>query len=380
MFPPMLSLLLTALQLVAAPAVPSSPLVPYRSGKLWGLSDTKAKPVVPPRYSRVNPLGSRPFFQVAQGELEGVCDAAGREILKPEWKRVMDLEGIGFLLFRDIDSNGFADLKGRIVVPPRYSVLRNRLPDSLELIEPNGDRSVYLLATGRIVARPAEEPEVGMGGVAMGRMAAQDPQPQRILVNFERHLSPRGPVAVRVETRQPRDGDPEDNVVLTDTLGLEAEDIQPVNDSCRRFVFAVRRKGKWGVVDSAGKTLLPPVYDSVLVRPEPNDGFCREYDLQAGLAVRKGKSYGVVDLKGKVLQPFDLDSVTHPGNRGFLVLHRKGLRGVHSRLVRFAPLLGPGENPQVLWPVHGLPLLSIYSPEDEFVGHIGNGGVRYYRD
>lgn len=326
-------------------------------------------------------FGDGTLYQVGRDTLYGLCDPQGREILRPEWTRLVPDRKFGIHLIRSADSCGYADLLGKILVPAQFARLETNAPDSLNLTDTEDNRFTYVFATGKLEPRNAPpEEDVGMGGVAMGGHGGDDSPTDQTHRTFERHLHMGRPVAVRMQTRRLYRNGISKTIESFDTLKLAADDIWPLNDSCRSFFFAVRRKDKWGIVDSAGKTLLPFAYDSILPRIQNNNGFCTEYDLGNGIPVRVGRKHGIVDLSGKTLVPFEADSITQPFQPELFFLHRNGLTGVQSRDVRFAPLLGARELPRGVWGIMGYRMLSVFSPEDDFLGYVGPGGRRYYKD
>lgn len=73
--------------------------------------------------------------------------------------------------------------------------------------------------------------------------------------------------------------------------------IEPTNSSVGDTIelFAYEKNGKWGYVDSAGKVVIPFIYDTA-------------YEFQEGLAaVRVDYAWGFIDQNGKTIIPFEYD-------------------------------------------------------------------------
>ena len=114
------------------------------------------------------------------------------------------------------------------------------------------------------------------------------------------------------------------------TIATGFDDVRPF----RRGMAAVRRDGRWGAVDGAGRVVVPLRYDSFATAMSDGryiDGFSDE-----GLAVVElGGRKGVVDRTGQVIvEPVHPALVIHPV--AFLITdgaHRWGALDRHGRVV-----------------------------------------------
>ena len=118
----------------------------------------------------------------------------------------------------------------------------------------------------------------------------------------------------------------------TDTVAIPAgfEDVRPF----RRGMAAVRRGGRWGAVDAAGRVVVPFRYDAFATAMSDGryiDGFSDEGLAVVELNGRKG----VVDRTGRVLvEPAHPALVIHPV--AFLIMdvaHRWGALDRHGRAI-----------------------------------------------
>ena len=62
------------------------------------------------------------------------------------------------------------------------------------------------------------------------------------------------------------------------------------------MIARVQKGGKWGVVNSQGKLIIPVVYDDVQVKDFYN------YESEA-VKVKKGELWGIINLKGEEIVP-----------------------------------------------------------------------------
>jgi tetratricopeptide (TPR) repeat protein len=114
------------------------------------------------------------------------------------------------------------------------------------------------------------------------------------------------------------------------TISTGFEDVRPF----RRGMAAVRRRGRWGAVDAAGRVIVPFAYDAFATAMSDGryiDGFSDEGLAVVELAGRKG----VVDRSGRVLvEPAHPSLVIHPV--AFLITdgaHRWGALDRRGRLL-----------------------------------------------
>ena len=100
---------------------------------------------------------------------------------------------------------------------------------------------------------------------------------------------------------------------LIDIKSLKRTTLQSYN-SIKRYdlnlLFPVLKDGKWGLIDTTGKTVAKPAYKDIMVSTEGLYGV--KYD---------NNKYGFIDKKGKVQIAFDYDEV-RPFNNGLSIVSK----------------------------------------------------------
>ena len=93
------------------------------------------------------------------------------------------------------------------------------------------------------------------------------------------------------------------------------------------LLFPVLKDGKWGLIDTTGKTVAKPAYKDIMITTEGLYGV--KYD---------NNKYGFIDKRGKVQIAFDYDEV-RPFNNGLSIVSRgQGKLGVINRFnAKIAP-------------------------------------------
>jgi hypothetical protein len=116
---------------------------------------------------------------------------------------------------------------------------------------------------------------------------------------------------------------------MQDTVWAIPPIYQEVRDFANQPYAGVKTKGKWGLIDQAGKTIVPFQYDDF------------QYYEDSIAGIKKGKKFGVISLKtGRELVPvlydqwvdFDQSWFSWSTSRQVVVVRRDGKEGVINNL------------------------------------------------
>lgn len=199
---------------IPLPAQETHWLVPYHLGKLWGLADTNARIVIPPRYEEV------------------------------------DFAYHNRIRFRKKGRYGFLDEKGKVVIPPIFQSAQNFTrpfegSPQAKVLDANG-KPVEIDLMGKTVS---ETLSIGELGREEELNRPTDPKPY-----LDR---------IRQETGSQYDS------VRVAFRGKKVETYSP------RF-YVVYKKGKAGLLDLGGKLLFAPKYHDIPAAYESNFIVARE--------------------------------------------------------------------------------------------------------
>ena len=116
---------------------------------------------------------------------------------------------------------------------------------------------------------------------------------------------------------------------MQDTIWVIAPIYQEVRDFANQPYAGVKLKGKWGLIDQSGKTIVPFQYDDF------------QYYEDSIAGIKKGKKFGVISLRtGRELVPvlydqwvdFDQSWFSWSTGRQAVVVRRDGKEGVINNL------------------------------------------------
>jgi hypothetical protein len=256
-----------------------------------GVADLSGKTVVEPVFTHVEALNAVLFKTAAAGKY-GLLSLQGTQTAACEYTKIEPFDEEGLLLLQKGPAFGIADSFGKIVVPVEYS--------HVEPFTPFGGYNGFLAAyKGEIFGVYHKSGKKILScEYTLGQVVG--PFVQMFKGNLQGFLDANGRWAIPCEYDQIR-------------LDWESEylDRKP-----GRFVTVVRLK-KHGVVNSRGMLAVPCVYDSI-VSPRPFRGFF--------YAIRENR-WGVVDTAGKTLIPLDFDEILDYW-AGVAIVKRSGYLGL----------------------------------------------------
>jgi hypothetical protein len=264
-----------------------------REGK-WGVIDLQGRQILSPRYDEVLWF-SQGLARVRLDGKDGYIDRNGRLVIDTKYYRAgVFSEGLASVGVAEGDDRryGYINRKGKMVIPPRFRdawSFNNGLAAARE-----NELWGYIDKSGHFVIHPrfggADSFEEGVAVVNDGGNPISDVTP-------------------------PRYG-------LIDTSGRL---IAPMVYSCRSGGYVngrmdVRRDGKWGFLDRAGKEIIPCQYRDF---DAFNEGLAPVQDWDSG-------KWGVIDRNGATVVPPQFDHLDRfscgraPVNVGGTPTERRG--------------------------------------------------------
>lgn len=271
----------------------------------YGMINRSGKEIMPCIFDEIS-YPTEGIIKAKKGHYYGYYDTTGREILPPSWPSASAFfEGravVGEYVDTTVDGAmlfGFIDTTGRYVLQPVYEyaypfqegratvMLYNRLG----LIDRNGKEVVpikYAEVTtpfnGRVFARDAETGLIALFDLEGNRLT--DFCYTDILCYGD------GFYSVCRDTMQ----------YFLNEKGKERFGAWQRAGKFLDGYAAVERDGKWGIINTKGRTILPCKYDNKALRPG-----C--YTFYEGLAlIEKDDRFGFCNTKGDIVIPFIYDN------------------------------------------------------------------------
>jgi len=278
----------------------------------WTLLDRNGREIAATESDSAYPIGKSPLrFRFGRDGLLGVADARLREILRPGFSS-LEAHADGLLKVTAEGRTGCVDITGRPVVELQFAMIdlcrRNRIVAK----QFGGGWGVWQRGHGWVIAPENEGVDelwpgaykVDRSGVLRVLMlpSQQSTVPVQFGKEFAAETGSVGDIRIikvgeRSDTRDsdryailgPRAPAPDEfPFEQIEHFGFHprpSESAEPVT------AFKVRRNGVWGVIDTAGRELLPIRYESI------------GHANWAGIAVRTGGKWGVIDTRGREIFP-----------------------------------------------------------------------------
>lgn len=278
----------------------------------WTLLDRNGREIVATESESAYPIGKSPLrFRIGRDGLLGVADAKLRAILPPGFSS-LEAHADALLRVSVEGRTGCVDITGRVIVELRFAKIdlcrRNRIVAK----EFGGGWGVWQRGDGWVIAPENEAvDELWPGAYKVDRSGVMrvlvfSGQQATLPVQFGKEFATQTgffgdtyiiKVGERYDTRDsdryailgPRAPAPDefpfekiDHFSFHPRRSRSAESV---------VAFKVRRNGLWGVIDTAGRELLPIRYESI------------GHANWAGVAVRTGGKWGVIDARGREIFP-----------------------------------------------------------------------------
>jgi hypothetical protein len=293
----------------------------FSSGKLYGLLDTNGKVVFPARFPNIhwkqgNLIGGYKEFYDLQGKRR-----ARNVTLEREWDdhHRYFINGIAlFYKFRklwtlkkedilvdDIPVYGMVDTNGTIRLPARYTKIE-KINDSLFVVTGMDGNSGLVNNKGKIIL-PAVYDYSGSGLLIFDKYPADVLKFSKFPEQYLYSIS-KGKLLFNGNSTSEAD-DYSKIVIVHDhkKYGLGTVDgewiLQPSYDAIidpgKPGYYIVSSGGKYGLIDSTGKMILPLMYNSITAHTYSNQPVKLYYEI--GL----DSKYGIADSMGRILEKPD---------------------------------------------------------------------------
>lgn len=383
-----------------AQVIDNKVLVPYRQGDRWGYSDTLARVVVPPVYDSVSVLVNFGVLY-QKGKMGAINSAgkilATPTYDEVSAMKEPDFED-GFIL-RKGSLRGYMTLNGKLVVPVMFEeiihdnegVLTVRLKNKLGLYNMSGRQ--LLPAVYDAVNIPFEDEKFPMDTWRLAQKGKS-----YFIVN--RETGKLLPYKYKEQENGPWEPEESLMAQDAETSGISysPEDIrkQLGADQVTDFVFnngtpwpdnryyLVTKNGKQGLYDKYREAvIIAPVYDSVLYIVMANAESYLNKPSRYLAAVKKDGRTGLITDSGAEVLPFIYDRIGPlSGNVNGFELVQDGKSGV-LLLYTFYPVIAP-KYEQISF-VASLPVnpnwnFSLYRVQYQGrTGYVGENGVEYFK-
>ena len=343
------ALAVLAVVLASAPtrasAAATESLVPFRQGEKWGFADRGGRPVLAATFDHADRFLDG-LARVERDGRWGYVDPAGREVVAIGWSFLGPFseglaaacadtgvptgvsEGVGRQRRPvTVSACGFVDREGKVVVPLRYHGV-NPVEQGVAQVRIGRASRCLVAAEWGLVARDGREilpvASCFVSPPSEGLVRVVHDEESLDVRRFGFYALDGTPVLPRL----PYDGAHErwsegrmgvrkgGRFGFIDRAGREVIPLEW--DSARPFsegLAAVERGGRWGFVDAAGKVVIEPAWDEV-------------ESFQQGLAwVVRDRRAGFVGRDGRVVVPLEFDGWVDRAARPFW---SEGLRGMKA--------------------------------------------------
>lgn len=259
----------------------------------YGYINEQEQEVIPCQFDSAQDFLPNGFAIVSKEYLYGTIDRAGKSVLPCQYEQIYFEEGSPYLLFTQNGSQGIMDFQGKIVLPADYSSVSLFYEKTHYLLRKGELSGAFWLATNQLI--PAEyDYLVGMvEGIFLvqkaGKFGVIDTQNHVILPMEYDNIDGR----FRYFVTKDADKGSVHNKQGTRIFEIACQDIQECNIG-EKSVFAVYQgEGKAGVVDEAGKILIPFEYESL------------NFYAENFIVVGKANRVWVVNLQHEKISPTD---------------------------------------------------------------------------
>ena len=297
-------------------------LVPYRSGNLWGYSDTNLNIIVQPKYDYAE-LYYYGFGMVVKGKLLGYLNANGKEIVPPIYEHISDFWQDYIVGTTGENANIINLHTGKVVLPNIDRNIIDNGNDIFIVTNKKGKKGVFNASKGSwLLSLEYDDIKIDSFTTHVNYYTARR---KSELIHFS--LSDKGRFSkISTSTLKP--------VVIkqVEELPLIADEekldkIVELTSVSNKLWFAGSyiENGKYGyytniiiddvqIVDS-----VPAIFDNIALIPE-------NYNL---IIVKRNGKEGVITLKNQEMVPAIYDTIAVvPGNDSLLIVKRNGREGV----------------------------------------------------
>lgn len=273
---------------------------------LWGLIDIYGKEILSCNYNDIDEKRFEGMIQIKQGSFLGLLDVTGKIILEPKYFQISDFEDSYSIVLGTIAIYG---KNGKAAKAKAYGVIDSALK---EVIPCCFNSIEYEKETGLFKTEKGYKSKDGRFICSVGD--------RKILISSEyvycREFDKGCAVSVKLNCPGFKYG-------LIDSMGKDI--LPPIFDSLVRFhdgLYRFKIKSLYGIIDSDGSIILDNQYSGIgkledgvalisINRPVPRQSKDR-------------KTYGLIDASGgQILKP-EYDSIGKQQN-GCLVLYKQGL-------------------------------------------------------
>ena len=300
-----------------------------RFARVWsreyaGLIDRTGRVILPLEYQEIGQI-KRGLMVVRRNDFAGIVDTAGRIVTPIRYERIRSYYGI-FMLKED-QQWGITDSNGCVLVEPRYTDFRYQHGNLMQVSI--GGKWGLVSTSGRIV--PPRYDSTAAFTPAILRVRVNDKwglvdtsgrvvmKPRYSFITPPGYLTPRHAQITtggRFDRRRGAIG-AKWGIIRTDGTVV----VEPVFDEIGREVLAgmirVRRKDRWGLIETTGRWVVPAQYESESPRGDH------------GIWLRNGTQWTLFGKDGKILHTGRYDDIMWI--RGFARTTRDTLRGLIDR-------------------------------------------------
>jgi len=226
-----------------------------------GALDSTGKVMLPFEYDEVEQESDDRFLRLKKNGKFGIADSTGRVLAQPVFDQVERLYA-GAVAFRRGGSYGWLSLHNGQQHPSAYELSRSYIDDQIFSLAKGELRGLLHEERGEIVPVKYEWLRRGYPGTFVCRLNGKE------------------------------------GLLGADGKELAAPVFDDVQWSWEDSVVRVKQHGKTGLINPRGSIAIPPKYDAL-----------QRFNRGQAVAVLNGK-YGVLDLAGRELVPFQYDRIT----------------------------------------------------------------------
>lgn len=269
-----------------------------KTGGKWGLINEIGETLIEPRYDDAREFNDG-YANVKLGSKWGVVDENGVEVLKPQYSRVEDFRQRSSEASTRGDYYGCIDRDGNYVVKPKFQEIA-KFKDGLAIVRIDGKWGIINTVGAYVVEPSSEKPEYN----ASGKPNAEDeeiksPKFVKIKKNGKIGIADLEGNTILAPLYAAIIWNKEEQV-FTAEIAEYADDSSVDSDpEIDDFDIAGYRywnsslidspKGKWGIFDKSGNTILAPTYS---VQLEFSEGLA---------AVSVGNKWGFINPAGEMV-------------------------------------------------------------------------------
>ncbi len=285
-------------------------LVPYRVQSKWGFSDVSGKLVIPARYDEVYKFFNNYAQVVIKGKW-GVIDPGGRIIVPVVYDQISQNEWNGrqFFTVGVGERHGLMNSAGKLIAPVKYDELYVLpLEDYAEatIVVNNVTKQFWIRQDGKVeTKKPLPKPESGKREDPEGPGM---PDKKIVIMPFNGYDQP--------YNRNGKQGYLIAKYDKYDTIPPVYDELNP--EFLSREVAAVKKDGRWGIVDTKNKLIIPFQYE----------GVCSVYSLSNLYACKKDGKCGIIRPNGEIVIPFEWDDLSFMQNGRWCTTRQQGKRGI----------------------------------------------------